>query len=72
MYNVDLDEVLLYNNLFADDTISIDDEIYLPGAKPIKEIAKTIRHFKKHDNQNIYPVFHTDATQAILVIRARI
>lgn len=33
--------------------------------QPIKEIAKTIRHFKKHNNQNIYPVFHTDATQAI-------
>jgi hypothetical protein len=40
MYNVDLDEVLLYNNLFTDDTISIDDEIYLPGAKQLKKLRK--------------------------------
>jgi cysteine desulfurase len=31
----------------------------------IKEIAKTIRHFRKNKKQNTnYPYFHTDATQA--------
>lgn len=39
--------------------------------QPIAEIAKTIRHFKKHHSDsdlltpNSYPVFHTDAAQAI-------
>ncbi|HEV7701920.1 MAG TPA: cysteine desulfurase family protein [Candidatus Paceibacterota bacterium] len=37
--------------------------------QPIKEIAKEIRHFKKTITSNLehktYPIFHTDATQAI-------
>jgi len=38
--------------------------------QPIKEIAKTIRHYKKNltqdkQEENIYPLFHTDATQAV-------
>lgn len=39
--------------------------------QPIAEIAKTIRHFKKQSSSsdlrtpNFYPVFHTDAAQAI-------
>lgn len=32
--------------------------------QPIKEIAKEIRHFRKNQN-SIYPLFHTDATQAV-------
>lgn len=37
--------------------------------QPIHEIAKTVRHFKKHTLQNIhavYPLIHTDASQALL------
>ncbi len=30
----------------------------------IEEIAKEIRHYKKHNNKN-FPIFHTDACQAI-------
>lgn len=34
--------------------------------EPIYEIAKVVRHFRKDLNHNsIYPLFHTDATQAI-------
>ena len=34
--------------------------------QPIKEIAKEIRFYKKHIKGNsIYPVFHTDAVQAV-------
>ena len=34
--------------------------------QPIIEIAKTIRHFKKHlPSENLYPLFHTDAAQAV-------
>lgn len=34
--------------------------------EPIQEIAKAIRYYKKnHDSKSIYPLFHTDATQAI-------
>lgn len=37
--------------------------------QPIKEIAKEIRHFRKTINYkletSIYPIFHTDATQAV-------
>ena len=33
--------------------------------QPIQEIAKEIRHYKKNSKQNIYPLFHTDATQAM-------
>jgi cysteine desulfurase len=34
--------------------------------QPIKEIAKEIRHYKKHNkNSPIFPIFYTDATQAI-------
>jgi cysteine desulfurase len=38
--------------------------------QPIIEIAKIIRHFKKHAQtekniENIYPLFHTDAAQAV-------
>ncbi|MDH5442180.1 MAG: cysteine desulfurase [Candidatus Nomurabacteria bacterium] len=36
--------------------------------QPLREIAKTIRHFKKHvlgDTGSAYPVFHTDAIQAV-------
>lgn len=36
-YNVDIDDVTLYNNLFGDDTLSINDEIFLPGAKTLIE-----------------------------------
>lgn len=32
--------------------------------EPIMEIAKTIRHFRKN-NQSIFPLFHTDACQAM-------
>ncbi len=33
--------------------------------EPIREIAKEIRHYKRHNNPNSnYPVFHTDASQA--------
>lgn len=37
--------------------------------QPIHEIVKTVRHFKKHILQNIqsiYPLVHTDASQAVL------
>jgi len=33
--------------------------------EPLQEIAKEIRHYKKISRQNIFPIFHTDATQAI-------
>ena len=34
--------------------------------EPIKEVAKEIRYFKKNNSKNnIYPVFHTDACQAM-------
>jgi cysteine desulfurase len=34
--------------------------------EPIKEIAKEIRHYKKHNkNRSIFPILYTDATQAI-------
>lgn len=34
--------------------------------QPLREIAKNIRHYKKHSKKNsIYPIFHTDAVQAI-------
>ncbi|NVN96765.1 cysteine desulfurase [Candidatus Nomurabacteria bacterium] len=33
--------------------------------QPIMEIAKEIRHYKKTSKQNIFPLFHTDATQAM-------
>ena len=37
--------------------------------QPIVEIAKTIRHFKKHtqtgNSEIVYPLFHTDAAQAV-------
>ncbi len=37
---------------------------------PIEEVAKTIRHFKKHNGRDshkagVYPLLHTDAAQAI-------
>lgn len=44
--------------------------------QPITEIAKEIRHYKKHFSQDpslqkgiqIYPIFHTDASQAISLL----
>lgn len=33
--------------------------------QPIEDIAKEIRHYKKISKQNIYPLLHTDATQAM-------
>jgi cysteine desulfurase len=33
--------------------------------QPIMEIAKEIRHFRKNHQVKIFPLFHTDATQAI-------
>jgi len=33
--------------------------------EPIEEIAKIIRHFKKQKNDLIFPLFHTDACQAM-------
>jgi len=37
--------------------------------QPIKEISKAIRHFKKHMKRDVegdlYPLFHTDATQGV-------
>ncbi|MEY2671765.1 MAG: hypothetical protein RL687_182 [Candidatus Parcubacteria bacterium] len=34
--------------------------------QPIREIAKEIRHYKKHNgNKNEFPFFHTDAAQAM-------
>jgi cysteine desulfurase len=41
--------------------------------EPIAEIAKAIRHFKKHnDISGPYPVFHTDATQAVNYLPLRV
>lgn len=41
--------------------------------QPISEIAKAIRHFKKHNEiSGPYPVFHTDATQAINYLPLRV
>ncbi len=41
--------------------------------QPIAEIAKSIRHFKKHNNiTGPYPVFHTDATQAVNYLPLRV
>ena len=41
--------------------------------QPISEIAKAIRHFKKHNNMSgVYPVFHTDATQAVNYLPLRV
>ncbi len=34
------------------------------SVQPIVEIAKLIRWYKKHHNQDTYPLFHTDAVQA--------
>ena len=34
--------------------------------QPTQEIAKTIRHYRKNqDKASVYPLFHTDATQAL-------
>ena len=35
--------------------------------QPIKEIAKEIRHYKKNA-RSIYPIFHTDASQALTTL----
>ncbi|MDP9249339.1 MAG: cysteine desulfurase [bacterium] len=32
--------------------------------QPVKEIAKEIRHYRKH-NKTVYPYFHTDAVQSV-------
>lgn len=32
--------------------------------QPIREIAKTVRHYRKHVTQTMYPLLHTDAIQA--------
>ncbi|MDQ5949814.1 MAG: Cysteine desulfurase [Patescibacteria group bacterium] len=41
--------------------------------QPISEIAKAIRHFKKHNEiSGPYPVFHTDATQAVNYLPLRV
>lgn len=33
--------------------------------QPIKEIAKEIRHFRKVEGRESFPIFHTDAVQAV-------
>jgi cysteine desulfurase len=38
--------------------------------QPIREIAKTIRHFRKE--QGVFPLFHTDATQAANYLSLRV
>ena len=41
--------------------------------EPVREIAKTIRHWKKvHAPHSSYPLFHTDATQAIQFLSTHI
>ncbi len=44
--------------------------------QPIREIAKTIRHFRKHKIKNKlndqYPIFHTDACQAALYLEMNV
>ncbi|MFA5933936.1 MAG: cysteine desulfurase family protein [Candidatus Paceibacterota bacterium] len=41
--------------------------------QPISEIAKSIRHFKKlRRGDGIYPLFHTDAAQAIAYLPVRV
>lgn len=41
----------------------------LGSIQPIQEIAKIVRHFKKHtlgNHQALYPLIHTDASQGVL------
>jgi cysteine desulfurase len=40
--------------------------------QPIREISKEIRFFKKKNNNSIYPLFHTDATQAVNYLPIRV
>lgn len=54
-------ETVLVSVIFASNEIGV--------IQPIREIAKEIRHFKKHVLENhtsLYPLLHTDASQAPL------
>lgn len=54
-------ETILVSIIFASNEIGT--------IQPIKEIGKEIRHFKKYvleDHESIYPILHTDASQAPL------
>jgi cysteine desulfurase len=58
---------LIEPNTFLVSVQMVNNEIGV--IEPITLIAKSIRHFKKHsiqaDNQKMYPLFHTDACQAL-------
>ncbi len=61
-------ESLRPNTIFVS-IISASNEI--GTIQPIKEIAKEIRHFKKHvmgHHDSLYPILHTDASQAPLYL----
>lgn len=54
-------ETILISIIFASNEIGV--------IQPVREIAKEIRHFKKHvlgDHESRYPLVHTDASQAPL------
>jgi cysteine desulfurase len=54
-------ETILISTIFASNEIGV--------VQPIREIAKEVRHFKKHvlgDHESNYPLLHTDASQAPL------
>lgn len=40
--------------------------------EPIREIVKAVRHYKKHNNKDIYPIVHTDAAQATSYIEINV
>jgi cysteine desulfurase len=57
----------LQKNTILVSVMHVNNEV--GSIQPIHEIAKTIRHFKKHtlkNHQALYPLFHTDASQSML------
>lgn len=57
----------LQKNTILVSVMHVNNEI--GSIQPIHEVAKTIRHFKKHTLGNhlaMYPLFHTDASQSVL------
>jgi cysteine desulfurase len=71
---VDLDglvNVKAFKELLRENTVLVsvmyaNNEIGM--VQPLREITKTVRWFKKHHNQEVYPLVHTDAIQAPLYL----
>jgi len=66
---VDIDELkkILTPETILVSIMQVNNEI--GSVQPIQEIAKILRHFKKHtlaNPQALYPLFHTDASQGVL------